>query len=62
MKREEFDKVAPGTLLKVADDGKPRAGQIGQLRGRSKAGNGKLMIAGKVAAIPPERLERLHDE
>lgn len=60
MTREQFAGVLPGTLLKVADDGKRSAGQVGQLRGRSKAGNGKLMIGGKIVAVEPERLERLH--
>lgn len=61
MKRETFEKLAAGTLLRVAQDGKRSAGQVGQLRGRSKAGNAKLLIAGKVVAIEPERLEGLHD-
>lgn len=58
MKHSQIGELATGTLLKVALDGKPCAGQVGQFKKLSSKGNAALMIAGRIVWIKPERLSK----
>lgn len=58
MKKAEVEKMDGGTLVQVLKDGGIRSGQVGQFRCLIKSGNAAVLINGKMAYLPPERLER----
>lgn len=58
MKKTDIEKLDGGTLVQVVRDGGVRSGQVGQFRCLVKTGNAAVIINGKMAYLPPERLER----
>jgi len=55
----QFEVIAPGTVVYVKNDGKQYQGAAGKFSKLSDKGNAGLMIAGRLVWINPERLERV---
>lgn len=58
MTKDELLELGGGNLVQVANDGKTRAGQVGQYRAMASTGNAAVLINGKMAYIAPKRLSR----